>query len=386
MTIIASTLLLIVISLCLYSERLMLNSGYKLLLLFLFFTLFRFIIPLELPFSINRYWSRALSRITSFIMHEYIYLYNISLSVWDIFVIAWFAGFIVQLTRLINEYIRCRRYLTLKGTDITAAEPYKSILDMICRERRKNNSFRIYMLEDISTPMVYGIIRPYILMPTDMHLSQEDLYYTLSHEAAHHFHHDLLTKLGINLLGALYWWNPPIYILKRRANLLLEMRIDDKLTNNDRETTTSYLKCLINILELASERPPISPSLSLAFAKKDKSDLEKRFFMLCNRSKPKIYGLNLLLTVLIIGIYILSYVFILEAFYYPDEILEDEDGVEYFLTLDTTYLIENEDGTYEVYFDNPEMPDFHLETIDSSEYHEYYNIFTVYYLEKGNFK
>lgn len=384
MAIAASTLLLIVISVCLYFDALMVNAGYKLLSLFLVFTLLRFVVPIELPFSRNMFFPQKLSDIVAFICHEYISYRSISLSIWNLLEIIWLIGSVVQFLRLLKSYMHCRRYLLLSGTDITDREPYKSTLDRICREHHKPNCFRLLMLDDIPTPTIYGIFSPHILIPAGMELSPVDLYYTLSHEASHHFHRDLLIKMGVNILAVVYWWNPAVYLLKARANLLLEMRIDDHITHRDRSNITSYLSCLLHIKEYTAEKSPLSPNVSLAI-KERATDLEKRFLMLCKGNNPRIYTLNILLTLLIVGVYLASYVFIFEAYSYPEPTYVDEnDVIYYYLPMNYTYLIENADGTYDVYLDSPENPDFYLETIDSLEY--YNHGYTIYYLEKGRFK
>lgn len=385
MAVIASSILLIVISICLYSDTMMINAGYKLLSVYLIFTFLRFVIPIELPFSKNIYFPQVLSDIVSFIRHKYINIGILSLSIWNLFEIVWLIGSIVKFIRLIKSNIHSRRYIIINGKDITDSEPYRETLDRICKERHKPNRFRIIMLDDVAIPMIYGVFAPCILMPSAIDLSTEDLYYALSHEASHHFHHDLLIKLGINILEAVYWWNPAVYALQTRATLLLEMRIDDHVTHKDKSIATSYMECLINILESISENSSVSSDVSLAFAKRSSSDIEKRFLMLCNKNMPKKYALNILMTIFIIGVYMLSYIFIFEAYYIPEQIhINEDESVEFHLPLNEAYLIDKGDSTYDVYLDTTEMPDFYLETIDSLKYYEYG--YTVYYLEKGRFK
>lgn len=385
MAVITSSLLLIVISFCLFSEKIMVNAGYKLISLYLIFTFLRFLSPIELPFSRNKNLPLLLSQGISRISHKYVHISDLSLSPWDIFMIIWAIGSVVQFIRLIRSYLHCKRYIIMHSTDITGMEPYHGVINKICLERRKHNVFRLLMLDDISTPMIYGIFTPYILIPSDLSLSSEDLYFTLCHEAAHHFHHDLLTKLGINILAIAYCWNPAIYLLQNRANLLLEMRIDDYLTQNNKDISRSYMRCLINIRIQAEKKLPISPNISLSLIKNSSTDLEKRFLMLCNANKPKRHIINIFLTLLTATIYMISYVYIFEAYSYPEETyINESEEPEYFLPLDSTYLIENADGTYDVYLDGPDMPDFYLETVDTLKYYDLG--YPIYYLEKGNFK
>jgi hypothetical protein len=79
-------------------------------------------------------------------------------------------------------------------------------------------------------------------------------------------------------------------------------------------------------------------------------------------------------------------VFIFEGYYYENEtrVIENGERVEYYLPLDNSYVIENADGTYSIYLDTEEMPDYYLETLTSLEH--YTQGIPVYYLEKYNYK
>lgn len=387
MAVITSTILLTAITVCLISKKIMVNAGYKLLSLLMIFTLLRFLFPFDFPFSIAIYIPESLSTIMRTILcHAYIHIGSLQLSIWNVFGLIWLAGSLIALFIYVRLMARSRRYLHIYGQDITEDAEYHDMLEHICLERGKKNSFRIIKLDNINTPMIYGVFKPCILIPSGMKLSSNNLYYALSHEAAHHFHHDLLIKAGINILSIVYWWNPAVYVLKKQTSLLLEMRVDSYLTGKDKNITDKYLSCLIEICEYAAEQHTVPASLTLSFHADSSTELEKRFAMLCNANKPKSHLLNAAMLFVALIIYILSYVFIFEPYYLPDEIqLNDEDSMtEYYLPLDTTYIIENADGTYSVYLDTEDMPDFYLDTIDSLD--KYKQGITVYYLEKYNFK
>ena len=68
-------------------------------------------------------------------------------------------------------------------------------------------------LYDVSTPIIAGYIRPIIYLP-DIEFSDSELYYALLHECMHYLHKDLWVKLLIEIICAIYWWNPLIYLLK----------------------------------------------------------------------------------------------------------------------------------------------------------------------------
>src|SRR5699024_295739 len=110
------------------------------------------------------------------------------------------------------------------SSQITA---YYELLSQICEERGKKNNFRIVLFPDIQIPMYFHYKKPYIIMPQNFDCSQEDLYFILSHEMNHHFHHDLMIKYFVTILSILYWWTPFCRFLKKECDAILEMRIDN---------------------------------------------------------------------------------------------------------------------------------------------------------------
>ena len=81
----------------------------------------------------------------------------------------------------------------------------------------------------VSSPMVMGFNKT-ILIP-DVCLSQENLKNVLLHETWHIKNHDVCTKQIINLLVIMYWWFIPVYRLRDKIDLFLEMRVDYQTTN-----------------------------------------------------------------------------------------------------------------------------------------------------------
>ncbi len=93
----------------------------------------------------------------------------------------------------------------------------------------------------------------------------------------------------------------------------------------------------------------------------DKSDLVKRFQMIYHRNDRRKRGLNALLVLLTILVFTFSYLFIFEAYYET----ENTEG----LGSNDFYLIDNLDGTYDVYIDA-----YLIETIDSSSLEHYAHV------------
>ena len=216
-------------------------------------------------------------------------------------------------------------------------------MEEICITQKKKNKFRILEIENLDSPKLYGIRKPIILLPSNLDLPIEDMHYILTHEATHHFHHDILLKYFVHILSIIYWWNPACSFLYKKTSLILEMRIDDSVVSTPAETS-HYLRCLLYLAETAQTKNHFNNALSLPLAPLHKGELTKRFEMLTSREQPRNFWVNIS-TLFIIGfLYILSYFYIFEAHYITPEIEET-------ITLydDTSYFIQNENGTYDLY-------------------------------------
>lgn len=342
MAFITSNVLLVVISLCLRSGKIMVNAGYKLLALFLVFSFLRFLFPFELPFSINIPFPKALSTIVQVIRYRSYSFCGYRFSMWTIMEFIWVIGILFNLYR--NYKVRkLTVFLISFGKDLTDLEPYASILAQVCQNKKKSNVFRIIELNGLQVPMLYGIFSPCILLPKGMPLSQEDLYYSFCHEISHHYHHDLVIKNIVSFLMIFYWWNPASYALKRQLDLIIEMRIDDDLTAAGPEVTAAYLNCLIHIKEYMLMQKLISDRLSASILRDDRDDLAKRFEMIYARNSRRRHSLNVLITVVIVSVYVLSYLFIFEAYYTP----QDNPRI-WFPPSNNSYLINNGDSSYDL--------------------------------------
>ena len=99
------------------------------------------------------------------------------------------------------------RFIAGFGTDMSKQEPYASILAELAAGHRRGNVFRIYRLPRVSAHFIRGVIQPAILIPEDMELKEQELYYVLAHEVSHYRHLDTLVKQLLQLTSILFWWS-----------------------------------------------------------------------------------------------------------------------------------------------------------------------------------
>lgn len=372
MAVFTTNAFLVLLVLCLVNEKLLVRAGYKLLALFVLFTTLRFVLPIELPFTITLKFPAFISQVIAS-CHNRLFQFNGQpISLWLLFKLIWLIVFIIGLISHLFSYYSSSRHIVLYGKELTDTEPYKKLLTQICVEKGCSNVFRVIELPGLDVPALFGIIHPRILVPENFELPERQLAYILHHEATHHFKHDILLKNIIKIITLAYWWDIFSWLLNRQTDVILEMRIDDSLTMTNATITQEYMQCLIEMSDRASKKRVLPNSLTICILPSGYKDLKCRFrLMMNNQNKPQIKWSILLLTIAL-GIYLFSYAIILEAYIPPEEIaathwtdIDDINPSDYvFISNENSYFIDNEDGSYEFY-----MNGSRIETVTSLDYY-----------------
>lgn len=361
MAFLASSILVILISLAFLSRNVMANAGSKLLAVLVGVAILRLLLPYELPFAVNIIPPQIISKTMFAFQLSRMQVWGIDVSYWRIFELIWVIGIIVKLVLGIRGYIQSKNHILKYGTDMTDTVKYQEPLNRICAQYSKSNPFRVIELEGLDIPILFGLRNPCILLPKDMNISADKLQYILRHEALHYFHHDHFIKLAVRLFSFVYWWNPFCIILRKQTNLLLEMIIDRNVACEDPVVREEYADCLLYMrkqaLVSAGRIPNYLKKDSTFLVRPRSSDLKKRYTMLFHSTSPgRKVTAAFLLTTLVASIYLVSHLYILEANYYPPEFIET------FIVLspDNTYIIRLDSGGYEIYTN-----DLFLETVTS---------------------
>lgn len=352
MAVLTSNLIIIAIAICFRSSKILLSVGYKLLAVFLIFTLIRF----AFPFEINKTFALGIAR--NIVLPEFLSIipayfrkvlvepFGFEISLWTLFEVIWIVGIIIQTIRYLHKLYDFEYFVSCWSEDVTEEEPYRSCLAEVCGSRK--NNFRILKLPGIPSPCLYGIRRPRILIPANMKITDKDLYYVLRHEVSHHYHHDLMIKRVVSILCMLYWWNPICSMFQKQVNTLLEMRIDDSLVQNDPNVSREYLSVLIHIVESMDDRSKDPNNFIVSLSQKNTSALTQRFEMVCNRKPHANRLMSICLLAVIIAMYMGSYLVTFESRYF----IESEKVEDTAYLANSMYAILKDDGTYDIYFGN----------------------------------
>ena len=112
----------------------------------------------------------------------------------------------------------------------------------------------IYLSDRVTSPAVYGIFRPKIVLPAST--PEADYPMILAHETAHIRRGDNLFRLIAFLSVALHWFNPLAWVFLRCYLSDAEEACDERvLSKLDEEGRRDYARCLLNQAERRAAFP-----------------------------------------------------------------------------------------------------------------------------------
>jgi beta-lactamase regulating signal transducer with metallopeptidase domain/peroxiredoxin len=110
-----------------------------------------------------------------------------------------------------------------------------------------NRRFSVRLSDRITVPMMWGIFRPVILLPTDAANWQTGrLHAVLLHETAHIKRWDWLIQTIAQITCAAYWFNPFVWFAARRIRIEAEQACDDQVLTTGYQST-DYARHLLHI-------------------------------------------------------------------------------------------------------------------------------------------
>ncbi len=343
-----SSLLIILIYFMLKKESRIHLVGVRTLILCILLSLIKLIFPFEFFCSRNINLTFIYPKIYQFIKHPIMLFYDKTISPLDILCFVWGVGIIFFLTKFAVAYIRMTLYI--KNLKPIKEQKLYSILDHIVGKKKKHIPFRFVSSEARVSPFVFGIFRPYIVLPKTFDIDSQNLYFIISHEIAHYYNGDLMLKFVLSLLRAVYWWNPFIKLLQNQLIRLLEINIDKTVTRDWSDSQKlDYLSCLV---ELAKENLTVSRKDEiLSFQSGSPLMISQRVKIMMedidvhNKSSLSKSAALLLLSMLLFFIPVFT---TFEAWDTDPEIKQEVSAVN----SKNAFFIINENGTYDLYLDN----------------------------------
>ncbi len=159
----------------------------------------------------------------------------------------WYTGFFLILLRQVISHLLYRRYL-LQDAEMVLS---KDILPM-WHSMQKRCNFKhlipIVVSPRTDTPLTIGVFQTkmHLVLP-HLNYTPEELKLLLSHELRHIQRRDTVTKMFIGFCTALCWFNPFMWITRRKVSEDLELSCDELVLSDADETTRmQYANLLLN--------------------------------------------------------------------------------------------------------------------------------------------
>lgn len=315
------------------------------ILLFYLLSIGRMVLPVEFSFVVEVPLRSWYSQVVEALCLEDAQVGSAAWMWTNLLALCWLAVGAVLLAVFAGRYLRSVKRLTRLSKERDAAA--EGILREIRAEKGRGPVLRVYRCPVVDTPMGIGVFRKKILLPNG-DFARQELRYILLHEYTHFLNRDLWVKMLTQVYCCLFWWNPLVYLLRRDVAQILEIKCDLAVTKGySNEQKVEYLQTIVGVLKGSkARRRADSCSVATCMLKSaDSLSLVERFQLVSDEIRP-FPGMRAILHATALCLMVVSYLFVIQPAYDPDE--EDiytNDSV-YVPDLGETYLIKHEDGSY----------------------------------------
>ncbi len=298
-------------------------SVYTLILVLVLCTL-KAVIPIEFPFTVNVKMSiimPTLQRATNYILFSFNFFNtNFNISVLSALII--FSLIISVVISFKTFYYSLKFYRFVNSLPKTNDLNITKILFDLQNISGVHKKMKVVIHNKIQSPAIMGYFNPVIILP-EINFSDTEIKGILTHELMHYKYKHLIIKFFIEILKILFWWNPLIYFFSREVNNILEFHADKKLsTMLDRQEQKYYLIGTNKVIANIDYQRKLNPSyISIGLAENaDNIVLVQRFNMIAeNAYRKSDKAKSALLSLVIILLFLLSYMFVIQPYCEPTE-------------------------------------------------------------------
>lgn len=155
-----------------------------------------------------------------------------------------------------------------------------------------SNDHRVYEDEHISSPFVFGIIKPCVYLP--YRLSKEEREYILKHENYHIKRRDYLVKILAFGLLSVYWFQPLVWVAFYLMSRDMEMSCDEQVLKElGMEDRKAYSTLLLSFA--SNKRFPLPSPLSFG-----ENDTKSRIKQILNYKSPTLWGIIAVIVLILV--------------------------------------------------------------------------------------
>lgn len=341
-----SAIAVVLLKIVFRNNHAVLKLDIRFLLVCMLLILLRLFIPVESPLTRNIPVDRFYPDVYMFLKEPLVTVSGFKISILIILKSIWGIGIVFALIKLIFSYLMVKKKIRslekLENQDVINA------VNEINSRVKRPAAFELMTSQDINTPCVFGILKPYIVIPP-IEFTKEELDFVLKHEMLHFYRGDLFIKVFCEMLNVIYWWNPFVHMLCRLISDMQEINVDFKIIKKLPEAEQlDYSECLVKVARIR-EKKKQEKRWIVAFQKESPSAVHKRISLMLNNleiSKRKTAATVVLAGVILSLIILCPNVMIFEPYAIPSEDAEGTFGIS-----DNIYYLKNADNTYSLYLD-----------------------------------
>jgi beta-lactamase regulating signal transducer with metallopeptidase domain/flagellar basal body-associated protein FliL/biopolymer transport protein ExbD len=176
-------------------------------------------------------------------------------------IVIWSAGTLIAAFRLLSGWRQVGR---LKATlQPINALPLVELLKQTAKTVGLKRVPGLMTSSQVPVPAVCGLWRPVVILPLEfVETHATSLAAILLHECAHIRRRDLWVGWLQRIVGALYWWNVPLWSVQRRLNDLREDLCDNHVLAHHADGR-GYARVLLDLVSHASGTRPVPASVGL---------------------------------------------------------------------------------------------------------------------------
>ena len=245
----------------------------------------------------------------------------------DVGAVVWLAG--VAVAAVFFAVIYFRVSINLRDAVYVRGNEF---LNEWLEDNRIWRHVAIMQSDRIVTPIAVGLLRPRIILPKGMDLSDRELLsHVLAHELTHIRRLDALWKLLLVFALCVHWFNPLVWLLFVLANRDLELTCDEAVVRRlGRENRAAYAFSIINMAEKRSR-------LALLYNGFSKNAIRERTEMIMKFKKSSVFSLAAAMTLVFV---LASGAFVNLSAAMPEELFgqDQEASVEVELVWETRFV------------------------------------------------
>jgi beta-lactamase regulating signal transducer with metallopeptidase domain len=177
---------------------------------------------------------------------------------WQVYVmVVWFVVMVALFSWATVRFRKLRKFHVGEFSGADLPQWFGLLLAETAKKLGLQRLPEIGLSRHVSSPAVFGTFRPVLVLPAAAvnHLSRKHTEHILLHELAHIKRGDLLVNTFYMLLQIVYWFNPLLWLVRRKLQHLRELCCDATVAGILRDETVHYRDTILEVTQRFLSKP-----------------------------------------------------------------------------------------------------------------------------------